>query len=135
MYSAPYPVPENEDRRESAASTASAAPQFQVWDLTSASAIIAVHLLVRNIDKWTANQFAQRVLSGVQNLADKVDDGTAEFVGWKNPARKPVTKSSPGQENVEVRVEKKEKTTVAVTTTTTTRRQGLRAKKGPAKGG
>ncbi|EJD33524.1 hypothetical protein AURDEDRAFT_177387 [Auricularia subglabra TFB-10046 SS5] len=68
----------------SAVSAVSAAPDFQIWDLSQPAAALAVHLLVRNIDVWTKDTFCKRVVAGVEAVARRAqEDKQFKLAVWK----------------------------------------------------
>jgi len=79
IMSAPYPG-EATSRRDSSSSQFR---DFYEWDLTKPSHIIEVYLLVRNIDTWTENSFADAVIAGVKHFVERVEVGEVVFDPWK----------------------------------------------------
>ncbi|KAL0951409.1 hypothetical protein HGRIS_008102 [Hohenbuehelia grisea] len=71
VYSAPYP------------GAAEDSENFHEWTLDEPSDMLKVYFLVRNIDRWTAGQFCQRVIDGVRTSVQAVVEEKKEYKPWK----------------------------------------------------
>ncbi|KAJ7706337.1 hypothetical protein B0H17DRAFT_624226 [Mycena rosella] len=93
VYSAPYRVATSEDEAEN---EGDAADIFHEWQLDRAADISQVFFLIENIDRWTMSGFRERVIRGVEDLVDGVNNGKA-YVPWKRVGDLP--SSAPAKEN------------------------------------
>ena len=93
VYSAPYPG--EPGQRQSG--------YFREWRLEKPCDILQVYLLIRNIDIWTVGKFRDRVLTGIQGLAEAVKREERGYLPWKRVGDlKPALSSKRKKENISV---------------------------------
>lgn len=78
---------------------------FHEWQLNRPSDILAVYLLIRNLDRWTSTTFRELVVKGVNDLANDVVSKQGNYRPWKRVdviARSVLATSEDSKENISI---------------------------------
>ncbi|PCH33743.1 hypothetical protein WOLCODRAFT_135292 [Wolfiporia cocos MD-104 SS10] len=88
------------------------------WDISKQKDILRVFLILRNIDRWTVNQFHDEICRGVGTMRDRVMAGEEKITPWRVAtgavsSRKRACPSSDAEDDVEAADRPKRKRSAA----------------------